>query len=75
MRITQGKVVDGRVVVEGEPLSEGSTVTVLVPEERTFTLGEQDEAALLEAIAQADRGELLVVCNNDFTSINSRFTV
>jgi hypothetical protein len=59
MRITQGKVVDGRVVIEGEPLSEGSTVTVLVPDERTFTLSEEDEAALLEAIAQADRGELL----------------
>ncbi len=59
MRITQGKVVEGRVVVEGESLSEGSTVTIPVSEERTFTLNEQDEAALLEAIAQADRGELL----------------
>ena len=59
MRITKGKVVDGQIVVEGEALSEGSTVTILVPEERAFTLTAEDEAALLEAIAEADRGELL----------------
>jgi len=59
MRITSGKVVGGHVVFEGESLDEGSTVTVLIPEGRTFTLSDADEAALLEAIAEADRGELL----------------
>ena len=59
MRITKGKVVDGQVIVEGEPLTEGSIVTILIPEDRTFTLTEEDEAALLEAIAEADKGELL----------------
>jgi hypothetical protein len=59
MRITKGKVVDGHIVVEGDPLSEGSVVTVLVSEERTFTLSAEDEAALLEAIAEADRGDLV----------------
>ena len=59
MRITKGKVVDGRVIVEGEPLIEGSTVTILVRDQNTFTLSGEDEAALLEAIAEADRGELL----------------
>ena len=59
MRITKGKVVDGRVIVEGESLIEGSTVTILVCDQRTFTLTGEDEAALLEAIAEADRGELL----------------
>ncbi len=58
MRITKGKVVDGHVVVEGESLREGSTVTILIPDERTFTLSGDDEAALLEAIAEADRGDL-----------------
>ena len=58
MRITKGKVVDGHIVVEGESLSEGSVVTVLVADERTFTLNAEEEAALLEAIAEADRGEL-----------------
>jgi hypothetical protein len=58
MRITRGKVIDGHVVVEGESLREGSTVTVLVPDERAFTLSDEDEAALLEAIAAADRDDL-----------------
>ena len=59
MRITQGKVTGGHIVVEGEPLREGSTVTILVSDERSFTLSNEDEAALLESIAEADRGELL----------------
>lgn len=32
MRIASGKVVAGKIVVEGEPLAEGATVTVLAPE-------------------------------------------
>ena len=59
MRITKGKVVGGQIVVEGEALSEGATVTILLADERTFALSAEDEAALLEAIAEADRGELL----------------
>ena len=52
-------MVGGQIVLEGEALSEGATVTILVPEESTFTLTAEDEAALLEAISEADRGELL----------------
>jgi len=59
MRITKGKVVGGQVVVEGDPLDEGSTVTVLVSDEDTFTLDAADEAALLQAIAEADRNDLV----------------
>ena len=59
MRITRGKVVGGQIVVEGESLSEGATVTILVSDEGAFTLTPEDEASLLEAIAEADRGELL----------------
>jgi hypothetical protein len=59
MRITKGKVVRGQVVVEGDPLDEGSTVTVLVSDEKTFTLNSEDETALLQAIAEADRGDLI----------------
>jgi len=59
MGITRGRVVGGQIIVEGEPLKEGSTVTILFPEERTFELNEADEAALLAAIAEADRGEAL----------------
>jgi hypothetical protein len=61
MRITKGKVVDGHIVVEGESLSEGAIVTVLVSDERAFTLSNEEEAALLEAIAESDRGELIDV--------------
>ena len=59
MRITRGRVVGGQIVVEGEPLREGSTVTILFQEERTFQLNDADEASLLAAIAEADRGEAL----------------
>jgi hypothetical protein len=59
MRITKGTVVGGRIVVEGEPLGEGSTVTVLVADESVFTLNAEEEAALLESIAEGDRGDLL----------------
>ena len=59
MRITKGKVVGGQIVVEGDPLDEGSTVTILVSDERAFTLNSEDETALLQAIAEADRGDLV----------------
>jgi len=32
MKVASGRVVAGRIVVEGEPLEEGCTVTVLAPE-------------------------------------------
>ena len=59
MRITKGKVVGGHVIVEGEPLDEGSIVTVLISDEQTFTLSDGDKGALLEAMAEADRGDLV----------------
>ncbi len=60
MKVITGKVVAGRIVVEGEPLEEGSTVTVLAPEQdETFVLDSQAEAALLDAMAEADRGEVI----------------
>ncbi len=59
MRITKGKVVDGQVIVEGDPLNEGSTVTILVSDETTFRLNAEDEAALLQAIAEANQNDLV----------------
>ena len=59
MRITKGKVVDGQVIVESDPLNEGSTVTILVSDETTFRLNAEDEAALLQAIAGADQNDLI----------------
>jgi hypothetical protein len=60
MRVTSGKVVAGRVVVEGEPLPDGSIVTVLARDvDESFELDATAEAELLLSLAEADRGELI----------------
>ena len=60
MRVTTGRVVNGRIEVPGEDFAEGMVVTILAPEDQgTFTLGPEAEAALLASIEEADRGELL----------------
>lgn len=60
MRIASGRVVAGHVEVEGEPLPEGTVVTLLAREEdETFELDAEAEEELLESIAEADRGELI----------------
>jgi hypothetical protein len=60
MKVITGKVVAGRIVIEGEPLEEGSTVTVLAPErDETFVLDSQAETALLAALAEADHGKVI----------------
>ena len=58
MRVATGKVVSGKVVVEGEPLEEGATVTVLAREsDETFELSPDEETKLLDSLAEADNGE------------------
>ena len=60
MKVATGKVVGGKVVLEGEPLTEGSVVTVVArDDEATFDVSPEEERALLEAIAQADRGQVI----------------
>ena len=60
MKLATGKVVDGKIVVEGLPLEEGSRVTVLARErEETFELTPSEENELLLSIAEADRGDSL----------------
>lgn len=60
MRVASGKVVAGKVVIEGTPFEEGASVTVIATDDaETFELGPEDEAALLAAIAEADRGEVV----------------
>jgi hypothetical protein len=52
-----GKVVKGRVVLEGDPLPEGASVTVIVGDgEQAFELSPEEEEQLLESIAEADAG-------------------
>jgi len=60
MKVMTGKVVDGRVVVDGMALDEGTSVTVLAcDDEQGFTLSAEEEAELLLSIAEADRGETI----------------
>jgi hypothetical protein len=60
MKVATGKVVDGKVVLEGERLADGTVVTVVIREnEDAFDVSVQDEQALLEALAQADRGQVI----------------
>ena len=60
MRVTTGRVVNGKIEVPDEELAEGMVVTILTPEDRgAFTLGPEAEAALLASIEEADRGEVI----------------
>ena len=60
MRVATGKVIAGKIVVDGNPFAEGSTVTILAAEDdETFDLSANEEAALLAAIEEAERGELV----------------
>ena len=59
MKVLSAKVLDGdRLDVPVGSLRAGETVTLLVPEaEDAFDLTAEERSLLLEAIAQADRGE------------------
>lgn len=62
MKLATGKVVQGKVVVEGEALPEGAIVTVLTMDDtETFEVPADLEAELAESLAQAARGETLPV--------------
>jgi len=58
MQVITGIVVDGKVVVEGLSLPEGSVVTVFArDEESPVKLPPAEEAELLDALDEADREE------------------
>lgn len=60
MKIATGKIICGKVVLEGESLAEGSVVTVVAREDDdTFDVSPAEELALLSAITQAERGEVV----------------
>ena len=59
-QVAIGTVVGGKIVVEGDLLPEGAVVTILAREaDETFEVPPELEAELLEAIAQAERGETI----------------
>ena len=65
MKVLTAKVVDGRLDVPEGSLEEGTTVTLLVPEDEDedevggFRLSEEERAFLAESIAQGERGEVI----------------
>jgi hypothetical protein len=60
MVITSGRVVAGKIIVDGDPLPDGAVVTVLSREgDETFALDSAAEAELLESMAEGDRGETI----------------
>lgn len=62
MRVATGTVVNGKIVVEGTDFPEGSVVTILSRgEAEGFHLTREQEDALLEGLAQIDRGEAVTL--------------
>jgi len=60
MLITSGRVKGGRIELTGETLPEGTTVTILAPENgETFAATPEEETRLLAAIAEAERGDVV----------------
>ena len=60
MKLATGTVVGGKIVIEGEPLPEGTVVTVLAREEQeTFDVPPELERELIESLAQADSGQAI----------------
>jgi hypothetical protein len=60
MKIATGKVVDGKVVLEGVALEEGSSVTVLAnDDDGGFELTHEQERELLMSVAEVDRGDAI----------------
>jgi hypothetical protein len=58
MKIASGRVVGGKIVFDDPIFVEGMTVTVLAREDNEpFEVSLEMEAALLEAISEANRGE------------------
>jgi hypothetical protein len=60
MKVATGTVVDGKVVVEGEPFAEGAKVTVVLREDdESFDLTPEEEEELLASIAEIERGDYI----------------
>jgi hypothetical protein len=61
MQFASGKVVDGRVELDGD-LPEGATVTVIAADgDESFEADPASEKMLLEAIAQCDAGDTIAM--------------
>ena len=60
MQLATGTVVGGKIVIEGDPLPDGTMVTILAREsDETFFVPSELEAELIESIAEAERGHFI----------------
>lgn len=60
MQVVTGTVIEGRVVVQGAALPEGTRVTVLAQgADEGFSLSAEQEDELVEALAEIERGEFV----------------
>ncbi|MYM26820.1 hypothetical protein GTP58_00615 [Duganella sp. CY15W] len=58
MKITSGKIVAGQIVVEDMPFDDGTAVTIFSRDEtEAFDLTPEQEAELLQALEEAERGD------------------
>jgi hypothetical protein len=71
MRALAGHVVDGRVVVPGEHLQEGASVTILVEDDTASRLTD-DDIAELKASQGAIRGGDFVTADDLFDRLGRR---
>lgn len=62
MQVATGPVVNGEIVLEGVPLTEGAKVTVVTrgADER-FALSDAQGDALLASLAEIERGEYVTL--------------
>lgn len=62
MQVATGTVVNGKIVLEGVPLTEGAKVTVVTRgADGGFALSEAQEDALLASLAEIERGDYLTL--------------
>ena len=58
MQVATGTVVNGKIVLEGVQLAEGAVVAIVTRgADENFSLTEAQEAELLAAMAEIERGE------------------
>ena len=60
MKVATGKIVGGKVILDGADFAEGATVTVLAREDdESFEASPELESALLKAIDEVQRGDAI----------------
>ena len=60
MKILHGTVVNGQIVVEGDPLAEGARVTIVdESDEEPYRLCPAEESAIEDGDAEIERGDYI----------------